>query len=463
MTTHCFTGSYEGILHDKRIEKRIEISMVEMLHSGTSIINKAMDGLSQKIATYRMLSNKSFNHDDILQGSFKKCINAIDVEHVLCIQDTTEFNYFGIKDKLSKSDPDIGPTSSAKIPGFFCHPMLITDTKGSQIYGLASTLIYNRNWEQKSKKERNYKKIPIEEKESYRWLQASQETKQRIPKNVMLTIIGDRENDIYEDFERIPDERTNLLIRCKSDRSLANEKDKLFEKLQKQEVSGQITVEIRGNKKRQKRTTTLEIKFCKVEIKSPANQKHKTSSISLYAIQAKEIGNNIPDNEEPILWRLITTHSIESLDAAIQCIEWYKTRWLIEELFRVIKTKGFCIESSQLGTGFAIKKLLAITLEVAMHVMQMKLALKSNSQIGVERIFSDKQIILLTILLKKVEGATDKQKNPYPKLKLSWAAWIIARLGSWSGYKSHGPPGYITMKNGYDKFNNQFEVFDLIS
>jgi hypothetical protein len=463
MTTHCFTGSYEGLLTDKRIEKRVEISMAEMLHSGTSIINKAMDGLSQKIATYRMLSNRNFNHDDILQGSFKRCINAIDVEHVLCIQDTTEFNYYGIKDKLKKSDPDIGPTSSEKIPGFFCHPMLITDTKGSQIYGLTSTLIFNRDWEQKSKNERNYKKIPIEDKESYKWLLASQETKQRIPQNVILTIIGDRESDIYEDFERIPDERTHLLIRCSSDRILANKKEKLYEKLEAQEVSGQITVKIKGNKNRKKRTSTLEIKFCKVEIKAPANKKHKTSSIPLYAIQAKEIGNNIPDNEDPILWRLLTTHKIDTIEDAIQCIEWYKTRWLIEELFRVIKTKGFCIESSQLSTGFAIKKLIARTLEVAMHVMQMKLARTSNSQIAVERISSDKQIILLKILLIKVEGTTEKQKNPYPKLTLSWAAWIIARLGSWSGYKSHGPPGYITMKNGFDKFNNQFEIFNLIS
>jgi hypothetical protein len=103
-----------------------------------------------------------------------------------------------------------------------------------------------------------------------------------------------------------------------------------------------------------------------------------------------------------------------------------------------------------------------MTLEVAMEIMQLKLALKAESPIGINRMFTEKQILLLTILLKKVEGVTAKQKNPYKKQTLSWAAWIIARLGSWSGYKSHGPPGYITIKNGYDTFNTQFEVFELV-
>ena len=154
--------------------------------------------------------------------------------------------------------------------------------------------------------------------------------------------------------------------------------------------------------------------------------------------------------------------TVESFEQAQQCIEWYKQRWIIEELFRVIKTKGFQIESTQLGNGAAIKKLIAFTLEAALQVMQLKLALDKKQEDKAALIFTDKQIQLLTLLLHKVEGETAKQKNPYRKNTIAWAAWIIARLGSWTGYKSHGPPGYITIKNGYDIFHAQYEIFNML-
>ena len=108
-----------------------------------------------------------------------------------------------------------------------------------------------------------------------------------------------------------------------------------------------------------------------------------------------------------------------------------------------------------------MKKLLAITLEAALHVMRLKMALKKETAEASE-IFTPKQQQFLEVLQKKVEGDTEKQKNPYRKQSLAWAAWTLARLAGWSGYKSHGPPGYITIKDGYDYFNIQFEVYNML-
>jgi len=72
-----------------------------------------------------------------------------------------------------------------------------------------------------------------------------------------------------------------------------------------------------------------------------------------------------------------------------------------------------------------------------------------------------KKILRLQKVNERLEGKTEKQKNPFPSNKLNWAAWIIARLGGWKGYKSQKPPGPITMKTGLDKFQNIFQGYQL--
>lgn len=452
MLNHCFSSIYRGYILDKRIAVRLESCLSDLLSSGTAVVNQLAQTHSLKAAFYRMLSNKRLDHDDILEGGYRLCATSINLtKHVLCIQDTTEFNYRGIKNKLGESDPDIGPTGVKTIPGFFCHPMLVVDAESSSIQGLSSVIIYNRQWGQKDKKERNYSQLPIQEKESYRWIKSCELSKARIPEATMMTIIGDRESDIYEEFVVVPDRRTYLLVRSRSDRNLSD-KGKLYNRLDSINPQGSST------KKRKARSAQMDISFSLVTICSPSSYKGEEKTIELSAILVKERKETVPDGEAPILWRLLTTHKVETIEQANQCIQWYKKRWLIEELFRVIKTKGFGIESSQLGTGAALKKMLAMTLQVALKIMQLKLAL-NDQKMQAKEVFSLHELDYLDMVRQRVEGATELQKNPYKKQTLAWGTWLLARLAGWSGYKSHGPPGYITIKDGFDRFNQQFIVY----
>ncbi|MDM1468732.1 hypothetical protein HX030_17160 [Myroides odoratimimus] len=87
---------------------------------------------------------------------------------------------------------------------------------------------------------------------------------------------------------------------------------------------------------------------------------------------------------------------------------------------------------------------------------------KSDISVPAKRVFTDPQIEFLQILLKTVEGKTEKQKNPFDKDTLAWTSWIITRLAGWSGYKSQGPPGYITIRDGIQCFNAKYQVFELL-
>lgn len=440
----------------------MEIIATDLVLSGTATVNKAVRDHASKIGFYRTLKNKRIDHTDVLSGSFRKCAQNIDVGHVLCIQDTTEFNFDHIGAKLGKDDPDIGPTTNKKTAGLFCHPVLVCDPIGSRIHGLGSASIYNRKWDGQDKYERDYQKLPIEEKESYRWIENAQKTRDLISNDVAITIVGDRESDIYDEFERIPDNNTDVLVRSRCDRRIEGSAKKLYKKLEGQPLEETIEIKLAANAKRDKRTALIEIRYCVVEILAPKLYKGPSKKIKLYAVEAREVNANLPKDQSPILWRLLTTHKIENPGEARQCIDWYKQRWLIEELFRVLKTKGFQIESSQLGSGASIKKLIAFTLEAALQVMRIKLALGKQNNSRAEMVFSEKQLVFMSLLLQKVEGKTIKQQNPYDTDTLAWAAWIIARLGKWSGYKSHGPPGYITIKNGYDTFNSQYQIFEML-
>ena len=86
--------------------------------------------------------------------------------------------------------------------------------------GFASVILWNRTWDKKNRHEREYKKLDITEKESYRWIESALKTKESLSEADTITIIGDRESDIYEIFTAVPDSRTHLLIRANIDRIL---------------------------------------------------------------------------------------------------------------------------------------------------------------------------------------------------------------------------------------------------
>ncbi len=463
MIINDFEGFFAGFLPDIRIEKRAEKVMNDMLTFGKVVVNKFCASNTEKIGAYRMLGNTSFTFEAILKGVTAACSNNQGARHLLCIQDTSEINFTHHMGRIGKEDKDIDPVSKDDNAGFFCHPMLIIDPEQKIPIGISSVQLWNRSWNKKNRYERNYKNLDIAEKESYRWIASVQETKEVLSETPLLTIIGDRESDIYEELATVPDDQTQLLIRSSINRTLFDSNEKLFEALAASKEKAFYEIKIKGNKKRKNRIAKMSLKYTKVKIQKPIKKSlvGYPPYVEMWAIEARELQESVPETEEPILWRLLTTHSIESIQDAMQYIEWYSNRWIIEELFRVLKSKGLEIESSQLETGAALKKLAIMALQVALTTMMLKLSLKNKRQIKAEVSFTADQVQFITLMMSGLEGNTQKQKNPYPKETLAWAAWGIARLSGWSDYKSHGPPGYISIKTGLDIFINKYEGYQI--
>lgn len=462
MIQNELAGFFTEIFKDKRIDIRANLFLSSLITNGSAIINQSCIMHSQKIGSYRMLNNTRCGESELRQALYASCRNNIQGQHLLCIQDTTQVNYFSHKDRIKNLDANLGRIDSRAF-GYLCHPMLVIDADTNMPIGFSSVKLWNREWEKPEKANYAYKKLLIEEKESFRWISSVTESRKNLPSQAMITVIADRESDIYEALCSIPKENTHLLIRSSSNRLTCHDNMLLLDKMQRCDIKHTYEIEIKGNKSRKSRIARIDLRFSAVEVK---RSKHLVGdypcSVKLNCIYVVERPETVPEGENPIEWRLYTTHAIDTIEQAMQCVQWYRARWYIEELFRVLKTDGLDIESSQLETGLALKRLMLFCLQAALQIMIVKIAYdQKREDCSAQMIFTDKQIKFLKILNPTLEGKTEKQKNPFLDSSLSWAAWIIAKLGKWAGYTSQGPPGYITMKNGMDIFYVKYDAFIL--
>ena len=451
---------FTDVFKDKRIDKRAKLFLSSLISNGSAIVNQNCSKHSEKIGSYRMLNNTKCGESELSKALYASCNNNIQGQHLLCIQDTTQINYYSHKDRIKDLDANLGRIDK-KTFGYLCHPMLVVDADKNMPIGFCSVKLWNREWEKPEKAYQAYKKLPIEEKESFRWISSVTESRKNLPNEAMITVIADRESDIYEALCCIPKKNTHLLIRSSSNRLTCHDDMFLLEKMQSCDIKHTYDIEIKGNKSRKSRTACIDLRFTSVEIKRSTHLiGNYPSSLKINCIYVIERSMTVPEGEDPIEWRLYTTHSIDTIEQAMQCVQWYRARWYIEELFRVLKSDGLDIESSQLETGLALKKLMLFCLQAALQIMIIKIAYdQKREDCSALIVFTDKQIQFLKILQPTLEGKTDKQKNPFFDSSLAWAAWIIAKLGKWGGYTSQGPPGYITMKNGLDIFYIKSDAF----
>ncbi len=147
-------------------------------------------------------------------------------------------------------------------------------------------------------------------------------------------------------------------------------------------------------------------------------------------MEAREI--QPPSGQTPILWRLLTTHPIQSLEAALGVMRWYRWRWPIEQLFALLKQRGLDLEATQLESVAATKHLSLLSLGAAVRILQLQTGREDASR-SATRVFNPAQQQFLAQLSPRLKGRTRKQQNIFALYTLGWATWLMARLGGWSG------------------------------
>jgi hypothetical protein len=368
---------------------------------------------------------------------------------VLAIQDTSDLVLGGTKRRKQGFGP-VGKGGAVR--GLTLHAVLAVDAHSGEVLGLAGATVWNRTGGKVSP----HAGRRLEDKESLRWITGAQTAAQFLIKAASITVIADRESDIYEEYARRPT-NVHLLTRMHHNRCLVDGQ-KLHEQMDAQRPAGDPeTVDIPAKPGQSARQAKLALRFCKVEIKAPhrgmpAEALHRLPpSCILWAIDIREVG--APDNTKPIHWRLLSTRVVEDRNAALECLRLYRMRWTIEEYFNSLKSGGFNIEEAEIGDPRPMMTLTAAAAVAAVTVMQLIKARDNPNGQVIAAVFTTLDCKIIAIINADYEGPNPRprQKNPHPTTSLAYATWVIGRLGGWTGY--YDKPGPKTLTAGLRKFD----------
>lgn len=366
--------------------------------------------------------------------------------HVLAIQDTTEVKF----PTTAQRRRGLGPINKGLAHGVLVHAMLAVDAASGACLGLVGGGVRNRPGAIATP----HQKRPLAERESVRWLDTAEQAKIVLQSAATITVVDDREADIYAKWALVPTAQCHLLTRAMSDRLLAGATDgvTLFAAAAGFAVADRREIELPARPpSRAQRTAAVELRFGEVEIRRPATKHDQAlpATVRLRLVEVRE--SEPPEGVEPLHWRLLTTHALADAAAAWRIVAWYQARWSIEQLFRVMKSQGLQLEDSQMASAEGLTKLAAAAAKAACIDIQMVQERDGKHRLPATCIFSEPEIETLEALVPSLEGKTERQKNPHPNRSLARAAWVVARLGGWNCY--YKPPGPITFRRGMEQFH----------
>ena len=425
-----------SIFGDARLEKRFG-TVISTLgnHFGESIsqsnATRALQG-----GFYRFINNKKITHERIVmteRDRLKNWVARSDEKVILSINDTTEANLTGrpVADKLDC-------LSQAYQKGYFVHTQLLATGSGL-VEGVYDQFLWGRKAATlgDARKSTNRRQVPLEDRESYRWLAGFERLNKDFAEQTDKTFIhiGDRESDLYELMSMPRFDHIHYLFRAKFDRKLSAStaaEDKLFADIGRTALKATLKVSVPlAENSHIKREATLEIRYATYAFSASGytvSEKNDQRTNSNF-IELKEV--NAPEAVEPIHWRLMTSLPIDTLEQVLDALKYYLLRWRIEE-FHVVLKQGCTIEKLAFEEPQAIQNLIITYSIIAAKILNLRYLYQEKPEDPIETTgFSVQDYNVLA------QYVTYKTKKKIPKLeqpKVADIIRLIQKLGSGNKY-----------------------------
>ncbi|MDE2380305.1 MAG: IS4 family transposase [Bradyrhizobium sp.] len=394
------------------------------------------------MAFWRFINNPRVTTDKLIEGWSQQTAATASGRHVLSIQDTSEIK-FHTREGHRRG---LGKVGKGNARGVLLHAMIAVNADSGVCLGLTGGEVWTRK-----RKKIAHEKRALADKESERWVTTAAQGCEVLAAARMITVINDREGEFFAHWALTPGDNVHLLTRAMHDHALADG-GTLYEAVERARFCDEAVIDLPQRVDRRARQARLSMRMGTVTIKRPQRPGVKDLPKGVEVSFVEVVERRPPKGAEPIHWLLLTTHPIATTADAWRVVSWYKQRWIIEQLFRSLKSQGLRIEDSLLDSAEGLIKLVAIATRVACVVIQLVQARNGGEELPAEFVFTPDEIEALRAINKTLKGRTELQKNHHRPNTMAWAAWIIAKLGGWTGYASHRPPGPITFHMGMARF-----------
>jgi hypothetical protein len=401
---------------------------------------------------YRFLNNKKVTDKAILESQ-ASTVSIEPFTTYLAIHDTTEINLTG-----HRGADNLGCLSYENKKGFYVHNTLLTDQAG------IPTCIFNQHYwnripESLSKKKAR-KFLPIEQKESYRWIESVEKVNNYFtayPKSTLINIC-DREGDIYELLSMEYPSNSHYIIRSCNNRR-TQEEEKIWDRVKAQSTLFSYEIVVFDRQTLKKRIAHLEVKWLpKVELLPTYRKGDKVKAVSVNIIYVQE--KNAPQGIKPIDWKLLTSLPLELDSELNQAIVYYSYRWRIETFHYILK-QGCCVEELQLEKEQSLKNAIALYSVISCRTLAMMFLSRENPKTPLQKIgvTTEEYFFLFTYL----KGNYSIKFSP--DIKEPTVGNFTELIGMLGGHLKHNSkyPGIKILWRGMMEFNTLLKCFRILS
>jgi len=439
--------------YDPRLKERL-YKIAEDFHGcPQGLIPEACGSKARAMGAYRFFENPKVNMQVVLTSHTEATIDRIR-QHpiVLAPQDTTTLNY------THPMTEGLGPTGTRRDQsvGLLLHDTMAFTEEGTPL-GVLDAQCWARDPKDKGKRVRR-KQLPIEQKESQKWLRSFRkvaEVQKACPKTKLISI-GDRESDVYELFweaTRDPD-GPGLLVRMNRATRRKVGGIPLWDFMSARPVDATQTLHIPRSGSRKARDTVLDVRFAEVQLKPP-NRLKQGGPIRAWAVYAREQSEHAIATDR-IEWMLLTTVEVTCIEHATQRIRWYARRWGIEVYHRTLKS-GCRILDRQLGTAHGLQSCLGVDMVVAWRVFHLMKLAREMPDSSCTVFFSDEEWQALCCYVTK------SRIPPKQPPSMEKASRMVGAIGGHLGRKGDGPPGAQTLWRGLQRLDTATEMYRIFT